>query len=133
MMREASIRLTEADALRAALPLDLRAIRERLEAEGGGVRIVHASAALELRIEVLVSPGPGTLRVERGDAVYLVLDGQGLLGSEEGEPLDLIAGEAVVVPAGVRHVLYADPRLSLLVTTAPGWRPVAPLAVCRPS
>ena len=120
-----------ADALRAVVPLDLRATQKLLRASGGGVRIVHTSAALEIRVEVLVSPGPGTLRVKRRDALYLVLAGQGVLGMEGGDPLALATGEAAVVPERVKHVVFGNPRLELLVVSAPGWRPVAPLATCR--
>lgn len=120
-----------AEALRAAVPLDLRGIRELLRTSGGGVQIVYTSAALEVRVEVLVSPGPGTLRAERGDALYLVLDGQGVMGMEDGNPSALVTGGATVVPAGVKHVVFGNPRLEMLVVSAPGWRPAAPLAACR--
>lgn len=123
--------LVVADALRAALPLDLRATRERLEQSGGGLDVVHSAAALEIRVEVLNSPGPGTVRGERGDLLYIVLDGNAVLGVEDGDPLALDCGEAVVIPAGARHVLFGNPRVSLLVVSAPGWFPVAPLAACR--
>ena len=120
-----------ADAFRAALPLDLRAVRELLEAAGGGQQVLYASAGLEVRVEALESPGPGTLRAERADVLYVVLEGSGILGVEDGDPLPLTPGEAVVIPAGTRHVVFGNPRLSLLVAGAPGWKPVAPLAVCR--
>jgi hypothetical protein len=47
-----------ADALLAAIPRDLRAMRAELEASGGGIEASHIAAALEIRVEVLNSPGP---------------------------------------------------------------------------
>jgi len=121
-----------ADAHHAALPLDLGSARELLERSGGGVQTLHASPGLEVRLEVLDAPGPGELRVEPGDTLYAVLAGNGLLGVALGDPLSLTSGEAALVPAGTRHVLFGNPRLSVLVVTAPVWSaPVAPLALCR--
>jgi mannose-6-phosphate isomerase-like protein (cupin superfamily) len=122
-----------ADALLAAIPLDLRAMRAELEASGGGIEASHIAAALEIRVEVLNSPGPGTMRTEWRDALYVVLDGSGLLGVVNSDPLSLTLGDAAVVPAGARHVIFGNPRLSLLVVLGPGWKPVAPLALCRRS
>jgi len=64
-----------AEARAEAALIDLPVIRKRLEASGGGVDVAYTSAALEIRVEVLNSPGPGTLRAERGDAMYVSLDG----------------------------------------------------------
>jgi mannose-6-phosphate isomerase-like protein (cupin superfamily) len=108
-------------ALRAAVPLDLDRTRQRLESSGGGLEIVHVPPGLEIRVEVLCSPGPGEIRVETGDALYVVLDGSGILGVEDGAPLSLGRGEAAFVPAGARHVLFGNPQLSLLVVSAPRW------------
>jgi mannose-6-phosphate isomerase-like protein (cupin superfamily) len=126
-----SLGLTVAEALQAAVSLDLPAIQARLEASRGGVHVAHSAAAFEIRVEVLNSPGPGAMRRERTDTLYVALDGNGVLGVENGDPLALARGEAAVVPAGARHVVFGNPRLSLLVVSAPGWVPVAPLAACR--
>ena len=121
-----------AEARAEAALIDLPVIRKRLEASGGGVDVAYTSAALEIRVEVLNSPGPGTLRAERGDVMCVALDGSGVLGVEDRGPITLEHGEATVVPVGVRHVLFGNPRLSLLVGCAPGWKgPTAPLALCR--
>ncbi len=125
-----SLAVTVAEALQAA-SLDLPTTRARLEASGGGVQVVHSAAAFEIRVEVLNSPGPGAWRRERVDTLYVALDGNGILGVENVGPLTLALGEAAVVPAGARHVVFGNPRLSLLVVSAPGWVPVAPLAACR--
>ena len=63
-----SLALTVAEALQAAVSLDLPAIQARLEASGGGVYVAHAAAALEIRVEVLNAPGPGAMRRERVDS-----------------------------------------------------------------
>jgi mannose-6-phosphate isomerase-like protein (cupin superfamily) len=121
-----------ADALRIPLALDLAPVRERLERAGGGVQILHVSPGLEVRVEVLDAPGPGALRVEPGDTLYTVLAGTGLLGTTDNDPLALTPGEAALVPAGTRHVVFGNPRLSMLVVTAPVPSiPTASLALCR--
>jgi mannose-6-phosphate isomerase-like protein (cupin superfamily) len=104
-------------ALRAGLVIDVGGTRERLERSGGGRLVAYASTALEICVDVFNSPGPGELRVEDRDVLYIVLDGSGVLGVEDGEPLPLVPGEAVVVPARARHVLFGNPRLSLLTVT----------------
>lgn len=50
-----------AEARREAALVDLPDVRKRLQASGGGVEVAYASAALEIRVEVLNSPG----RLER--------------------------------------------------------------------
>ena len=126
-----SLATTNADALQAAVSLDLPAIQDRLKASGGGVHVAHSGAAFEIRVEVLNSPGPGTWRRRPVDTLHVVLDGNGILGVENGDPVTLAPGKAAAVPAGARHVVFGNPRLSLLVVSAPGWARVAPLAACR--
>jgi mannose-6-phosphate isomerase-like protein (cupin superfamily) len=104
-------------ALREGSVIDVRGTRERLERSGGGRQLAHVSKALEIGVEVFNSPGPGELRVEDRDVLYLVLDGSCVLGVEDGDPLPLVPGEAVVVPARARHVLFGNPRLSLVTVT----------------
>jgi mannose-6-phosphate isomerase-like protein (cupin superfamily) len=101
--------------------IDLRAARETLYRAGGGRKITYTTPNLELRIEVFASPGPGQLRVEEADVLYLALDGSGVLGIENHPQIALVPGEAAVVPARIRHVLFANPSLTLLVVSAPGW------------
>jgi mannose-6-phosphate isomerase-like protein (cupin superfamily) len=97
--------------------LDIEATRQKLERSGGGQQVVYMSPALEVCVEVFNSPGLGELRVEDRDALYMVLDGSGMLGVENGDPLALVPGEAVVVPVGASHVIFGNPRLSLLIVT----------------
>jgi mannose-6-phosphate isomerase-like protein (cupin superfamily) len=120
------------DAFRAVSVIDVQALCETLERSGGGERIAHTSAALEVRVEVFVSPGPGEMRVEDRDVLYVVLDGNGVLGLEFEDALPLVQGEATVVPAKTRHIVFGNPRISLLIVSAPAWSfPVGPLALCR--
>jgi mannose-6-phosphate isomerase-like protein (cupin superfamily) len=118
-------------ALRAGSVIDVRGTRERLERSGGGRQLAHVSKVLEIGVEVFNSPGPGELRVEDRDVLYLVLDGSCVLGVEDGDPLPLVPGEAVVVPARARHVLFGNPRLSLLTVTTRKCVPTSPLAASR--
>lgn len=117
---EQSLAELVADAVRAAVSLDVPATRDHLERSGGGLEVVHRAPAFEIRVEVFASPGPGTMRVEPRDALYVVLDGNGVLGVLEGGPLALTGGEAAVVPAGAKHFVFGNPRLSLLVVLAHG-------------
>jgi mannose-6-phosphate isomerase-like protein (cupin superfamily) len=111
-------------ALRAGLVIDVRGTRESLERSGGERQVADASTALEICVEAFNSPGPGELRVENRDVLYIVLDGSGVSGVEDGNPLPLVPGEAVVVPARARHVIFGNPRLSpLTVTTRRKGRP----------
>ena len=120
------------DIFDAASWLDLGGVRESLELAGGGSRIVHSSNALEIGVEVLTSPGRGEVRIERGDALYVVLEGCGVLGVAGQDPLALVRGEAAIVRAGARHVLFGNPSVSLLIVSAPGSSaPTTPLALCR--
>jgi mannose-6-phosphate isomerase-like protein (cupin superfamily) len=120
-----------AAALQAAVPLDLRAVRERLEMAGGGLEVAYIAPGLEIRVEVFSSPGPGTFRVERSDTLYVALDGSGVLGVDEGNPLALIPGEAAVVPTGARHVLFGNPQVALLAISGQPRLTTSPLALCR--
>ncbi len=85
------------------------------------------ASALEIRVEVLTSPGTGTMRVVPRDVLYIALDGNGVLGVPESGPVTLTWGEAAVVPAGARHVVFGNPRLSLLVVLAHGGASLARL------
>jgi mannose-6-phosphate isomerase-like protein (cupin superfamily) len=101
--------------------IDLRSARENLERVGGGRKIAYSSPTVEVRVEVFASPGPGNLRVEDTDVVYLALEGSGVLGTEYNGMLTLVPGEATVVPARTKHVLFGNPKLTLLVVSTPGW------------
>ena len=53
---------------------------ERVSKIRRGTQVIRSASAFEVRVEVFASPGPGTMRVEPGDALYVVLDGNGVLG-----------------------------------------------------
>jgi mannose-6-phosphate isomerase-like protein (cupin superfamily) len=65
----------------------------------------------------------GEVRLEECDLIYLALEGSGVLGVETDDVLALVPGEAIVVPAGTRHVLFGNPRLTLLTVGTPAGRP----------
>lgn len=111
----------ETHTLRTASVIDLRGVSESLERAGGGRHVTYPSAAFEIRIEVFTSPGPGEVRVEAREILYLALEGSGVLGVETDDVLTLVPGEATVVRAGTRHVLFGNPRLTLLTVATPGW------------
>ena len=115
-------------ASRAGSIVDIADIREELERSGGGRQVAHTSSALEVGVEVFNSPGLGELRVEDRDVLYIVLDGNGVLGVENGDPTALVTGEAALVPVGAIHVIFGNPRLSLLIVkTASREVPGSPL------
>jgi mannose-6-phosphate isomerase-like protein (cupin superfamily) len=109
------------NAPRSASVIDLRGLRESLDRIAGGRKVAYTSPNLEIRVEVFASPGPGEVRVEETDVLYLALEGGGVLGIENDPLLSLVPGEATVVPAHTRHVLFGNPKLTLLVVSAPGW------------
>jgi mannose-6-phosphate isomerase-like protein (cupin superfamily) len=99
------------------MPFDVASVRERLELEGGGYQIVHASPGLEVGVYVLVAPEPDRQQPHADDELYVVLDGHGVL-EVEGEPVPLEVGQAVFVPAGANHGFTAYEQMSVLVVFA---------------
>ena len=55
--------------------LDFAHVGEKLDRSGGGTRIAYSSPNLEIRVEVFTSPGPGEVRLEECDLLYLALEG----------------------------------------------------------
>jgi mannose-6-phosphate isomerase-like protein (cupin superfamily) len=113
--------LADARALLAAVPFDVERVQKRLEAGGGGYRIVHASPGLEIGVYVLSGSRPDHQHPHADDEVYIVLDGRGVL-DVEGTQVPLEHGQAVFVPAGARHQFTAYDHLSVLVIFARRWR-----------
>ncbi|MEX1357132.1 MAG: cupin domain-containing protein [Gaiellaceae bacterium] len=101
------------------LPVDVEAVRRRLEASGGGYEVVHASPGLELGVYVLVAPEADRQQPHEDDEVYVVLDGSGAL-ELEGETIALERGQALFVPAGAEHRFVGYVGLSLFVVFAKG-------------
>jgi mannose-6-phosphate isomerase-like protein (cupin superfamily) len=100
-----------------SVPFEVERVRERLEAGGGGYEVVHESAGLELGVYVLRAPEPDRQQPHADDEVYVVLDGRGVL-EIEGQPVPLVHGQAVFVPAGADHRFTAYENLSVLVIFA---------------
>jgi hypothetical protein len=120
-------------APRAGSVIEIADMREKLEQSRGGRQVGHMSPALEVGVEVFNSPGLGELRAEDRDVLYIVLDGSGVLGVENGDPLALVPGEAAPVPVGAIHVIFGNPRLSLLIVKTTSQRASSsPLTPCPP-
>ena len=108
-------------ALLDAVPFDIEAAKRRLEANGGGYEIVHASPGLEVGVYVLWAPEPDHQQPHADNEVYVVLEGWGTL-DVEGTSIPLEPGRAVFVPAGARHQFVGYEQLSVLVIFARSWR-----------
>src|SRR6476469_2189200 len=93
---------------------EIAAVRERLAGAGGGYEIVHESAGLELGVYVLVAPEADRQQPHADDAIYVVLEGTGVL-QVEGEGIPVREGSAVFVEAGAEHHFTAYEHLSVLV------------------
>jgi len=98
-------------------PGDVEAVRNRLEAAGGGYEIVHSSPGLELGVYVLVAPEPDRQQPHGDDEVYVVLDGSGAL-EVEGRTVPLEKGHTIFVQAGAEHRFVGYVGLSLFVIFA---------------
>ena len=107
--------LLQGEATAHSIDFDL--VRRRLAAGEGGYEIVHASPGLELGVYVLVAPEPDRQQPHEDDEVYVVLEGSGVL-EIDGESVELEAGKAVFVPAGVEHRFRGYEQLSVLVLFA---------------
>ena len=95
-------------------PFAVKAVVERLRANGGGYEVVHESPGLELGVYVLVAPEPDRQQPHEDDEVYVVLEGDGVL-EVEGRSERLGEGEAIFVEAGADHRFTAYEHLALLV------------------
>ena len=126
-MSSSPLPLAGARALLAAVPFDVERVQKRLEAAGGGYRIVHASPGLELGVYVLGGDRTDHQHPHADDEVYIVLEGRGVL-DVEGQSVPLERGEAVFVPAGAQHRFTAYDHLSVLVIFARRWRLEQPAA-----
>jgi mannose-6-phosphate isomerase-like protein (cupin superfamily) len=101
-------------AAAAGRPIEIEAVRHRLEAAEGGYQVVHRSSGLELGVYVLVAPEPDRQQPHAEDEVYVVLDGYGTL-DVEGEAVPLGPGQAAFVPAAAEHRFTGYEGLSVLV------------------
>ena len=95
-------------------PIEVEAVRKRLEAGTGGYEIVHSSPGLEVGVYVLVAPEPDHQQPHEDDELYVVLEGRGVL-TVEGEAIPVEEGTAAFVPAGADHRFTGYEGLSVLV------------------
>jgi mannose-6-phosphate isomerase-like protein (cupin superfamily) len=104
-------------------PIEVEAVRKRLEAGNGGYEIVHRSPGLEVGVYVLVAPEPDRQEAHADDELYVVLEGRGVL-TVEGESIPVEEGSAAFVPAGADHRFTGYEGLSVLVIfTRPDGQP----------
>jgi mannose-6-phosphate isomerase-like protein (cupin superfamily) len=82
-------------------------------AGNGGYELVHESTRLEVRVYTLIAPEPDHQRINRGDELYIVLEGRGML-DVGGERLELREGHAAFIPAGADHCFIAYEHLTIL-------------------
>jgi mannose-6-phosphate isomerase-like protein (cupin superfamily) len=101
----------------AAHAFEVDEAKRRLQESGGGYEIVHESPGLEVGVYVLVAPEPDRQQPHADDEVYVVLEGRGQL-EIEGEPVQLVEGQAAFVPAGANHGFSAYEQLAVLVIFA---------------
>lgn len=95
-------------------PIEVEAVRRRLEAGNGGYEVVHSSPGLEVGVYVLVAPEPDHQSAHSDDELYVVLEGRGVL-TIEGESMPVEEGVAAFVPAGADHRFTGYEGLSVLV------------------
>jgi mannose-6-phosphate isomerase-like protein (cupin superfamily) len=101
----------------AAHSFEVDKAKRRLQESGGGYEIVHESPGLEVGVYVLVAPEPDRQQPHAHDEVYVVLEGRGQL-EIEGEPVQLVEGQAAFVAAGANHGFSAYEQLAVLVIFA---------------
>lgn len=92
---------------------DIAGPKARLCAADGGCEIVHESTRFQMCVYALVSPEPDHTRINGNDALYIALDGSGVLDVDGGQ-LELREGQAAFVPAGVDHHFSAYEHLTVL-------------------
>ena len=87
---------------------EVAAVKERLREVGGGYKIVHESAGLEVGVYGLVAPEPDRQQPHGDDELYVVLEGTGVL-EVEGE--EVRAREGTLFSWGLAPSI-ASPRTS---------------------
>jgi len=92
---------------------DVTEAQARLCAADGGYELVHESTRLEICVYTLIAPEPDYQRINKGDELYIVLEGRGAL-DVGGEQLELREGRAAFVPAGANHCFSAYEHLTVL-------------------
>lgn len=106
------------------MPVESAAEHPTFELGGNTITSFAAPArgAYEAALYRVDMPAGGGLPAHRHDHldVFTVVAGGGLFHLDE-ETVDLVAGDSVVVPVGVRHTMAAGPAgASFIVTMLPG-------------
>jgi len=111
-----------AQAARLADAFDIDAVTAHVCDAGGGYEIVYDSAWLQIGVYALFAPEPDHQRTNSSNALYVVVEGRGLL-AVEGEQLELCEGHAAFVPAGANYRFNAYEQLSVVVISEKGREP----------
>jgi mannose-6-phosphate isomerase-like protein (cupin superfamily) len=104
---------------RLADAFDIEAVTAHLCDAGGGCEIVYDSAWLQIGVYALFAPEPDQQRTNSNNALYVVVEGRGLL-DVEGEQIELGEGHAAFVPAGANYRFSAYEQLSVVVISQKG-------------
>jgi len=92
---------------------DITEAKARLCPADGGYELVHESTRLKICVYTLIAPEPDHKRFNKGDELYIVLEGRGAL-DVGGEQLELCEGGAAFVPGGAHHCFTAYEHLTVL-------------------
>jgi mannose-6-phosphate isomerase-like protein (cupin superfamily) len=106
-------------ASRLADAFDIEGVTAHVCDAGGGYEIVYDSAWLQVGVYALFAPEPDHQRRNCNNALYVVVEGRGLL-DVEGEQIELSEGHAAFVPAGANYCFSAYEQLSVVVISEKG-------------
>jgi mannose-6-phosphate isomerase-like protein (cupin superfamily) len=106
-------------ASRLADAFDIEGVTAHVCDAGGGYEIVYDSAWLQVGVYALFAPEPDHQRTNCNNALYVVVEGRGLL-DVEGEQIELSEGHAAFVPAGANYCFSAYEQLSVVVISEKG-------------
>ena len=98
---------------------DIEAINAHVCEAGGGYEIVYDSAWLQIGVYALFAPEPDHQGTNDNNALYVVVEGRGLL-DVEGEQIELREGHAAFVPSGANYRFSAYEQLSVVVISQKG-------------
>jgi mannose-6-phosphate isomerase-like protein (cupin superfamily) len=122
----------EGRASRLADAFDIKGAVARLCDANGGYEIVHDSAWLQIGVYALFAPEPDHERANCSNALYVALEGRGVL-DVEGEPIELPEGHAAFIPARANYRFSAYEQLSVLVICQKSNGVMEELPACRDS
>jgi mannose-6-phosphate isomerase class I len=94
--------------------LSIGSVKTRLCDSGGGYEIVYDSPWLQIGVYALCAPEPDQQRTSCNNALFVVLEGRGLL-DVDGKELELLEADAAFVPAGAKYRFSSYEQLSVVV------------------